>query len=82
MNRREADEEITQRHAPFAVVDANSRLSFAVTRVLEGELAEVQRAIEALPPTHPRRRLLLSSLHKIVAMLQDLPSTLAVPSPR
>lgn len=82
MTNQADDEEITQRHLPFAVADANRRLSSAVTRTLEGDLVEVRRAIEALPPTHPRRRLLLSSLHNIVSMLQDMPSVLALPTPR
>ncbi|MES2643223.1 MAG: hypothetical protein V4850_27310 [Myxococcota bacterium] len=82
LERDEEEDEITHRHVPFSVADANDRLSFAVTRVLEGELGEVRRAIEALPATHPRRRLLVSSLHKVVAMLQDLPSILTVQAPR
>ena len=71
-----ADDEITC-HLPFSVKNANQQLTAAIERALEGDLVQVRRAIEALPPTHPRRKLLLSNLREAVALLQDLPGILA-----
>lgn len=60
-------------------VTPDERLAAVVTRTMEGDLAEVRRVIEALPTTHPRRRLLLSNLRGVMALLQDMPGILAMP---
>lgn len=57
----------------------SATLAEVVTRTMDGDLAEVRRVIEALPPSHPRRRLLLSNLRSVMALLQDMPGILALP---
>ena len=59
---------------------ASTQLTEVVARTMEGNLAEVRRLIEALPSTHPRRRLLLSNLRGAVALLRDMPGILTLPT--
>ncbi|MFN7147776.1 MAG: hypothetical protein ACK4YP_28660, partial [Myxococcota bacterium] len=55
------------------VVDERMTLADAVARVLEGELRAIGEALDALPESHPRRRILLANYRRAVALLGDMP---------
>lgn len=55
------------------VVDEDVSLAEAVARVIDGELRSIGEALAAMPPSHPRRRILLANYRLAMALLGDMP---------